>query len=360
MPSLPLPIIVALLLLLLAATNQQTLRETATGRVFLSVLLIYAVSMALIGLRWSLDMVTLLPLVATLAIVSSALLYLAFCSLGRPGPVIVFSRDWIHLLPVLAVAASTLLLQSWVDVLVIAAKLFYAVLLARLALRAPDTLKLVRLSWLKNAQLALWGATVLLIVSIMLDIVITIDFARYDGRHAENLVGWMSFANLLLLGWATVKAGQGRTVEHLEVAQTNTPSTSESKQNLTGNRDSGGDDKPSFDPAEDARLLEKLNTLLIDDRLYADTELNLQRLARKAGVPARTVSRVVNANTNQNLSQWINNARVNAACTALSDQKVSVNQAMLEAGFVTKSNFNREFRRLKGCSPSQWREINGE
>jgi AraC-like DNA-binding protein len=28
---------------------------------------------------------------------------------------------------------------------------------------------------------------------------------------------------------------------------------------------------------------------------------------------------------------------------------------MLEAGFSTKSNFNREFRRVTGTSPAQWR-----
>ena len=27
---------------------------------------------------------------------------------------------------------------------------------------------------------------------------------------------------------------------------------------------------------------------------------------------------------------------------------------MLESGFNTKSNFNREFLRLKGASPTQW------
>jgi AraC-like DNA-binding protein len=27
---------------------------------------------------------------------------------------------------------------------------------------------------------------------------------------------------------------------------------------------------------------------------------------------------------------------------------------MLEAGFVTKSNFNREFRRVTGLTPTKW------
>jgi AraC-like DNA-binding protein len=33
-----------------------------------------------------------------------------------------------------------------------------------------------------------------------------------------------------------------------------------------------------------------------------------------------------------------------------------VTMAMLESGFQTKSNFNREFRRVTSLSPAAWRE----
>jgi len=95
---------------------------------------------------------------------------------------------------------------------------------------------------------------------------------------------------------------------------------------------------------------------LVEDGLYADSELNLQRFARKAGIPARTISRTVNAQTGQNISQWVNNARINAVCRLLENAHLSISEAMFEAGFTTKSNFNREFRRIKGSSPSEWRE----
>lgn len=35
-----------------------------------------------------------------------------------------------------------------------------------------------------------------------------------------------------------------------------------------------------------------------------------------------------------------------------------VTTAMLESGFQTKSNFNREFRRVTGQSPANWRTEN--
>ena len=42
------------------------------------------------------------------------------------------------------------------------------------------------------------------------------------------------------------------------------------------------------------------------------------------------------------------------ACESLMDGE-SVTTAMLSSGFNTRSNFNREFRRITGKSPSDWR-----
>jgi AraC-like DNA-binding protein len=36
--------------------------------------------------------------------------------------------------------------------------------------------------------------------------------------------------------------------------------------------------------------------------------------------------------------------------------RASVTTAMLDSGFNTKSNFNREFLRVTGASPSKWRQ----
>ncbi len=357
MTTLPIPFVVALLLLLLAASNHHQMKETPSGRVFAMVLYTYALSMVCIGLRWSMNMVALLPVAATLSVIGAVLLYLGFRSLGRMGAVINLSRDWVHLVPITLVAMSALMQTTWVEVFLIATKLLYAGLLVQMARQMPDSLQLVRLSWLKNSQQALWGAALLLLVSVAVDIAISIDFALYEGRHSANLVGFVNFLILLLLGWASVSAGRGRVVDR----------DSDSKTDCGLNTDDDADQARSKDriavhsehmntsETDDLRLLEQLNSLLVDDRLYADTELNLQRLARKAGVPARSISRVINTHTGRNISRWINSVRIDAACTLLKDADVSVSQAMLEAGFLTKSNFNREFRRIKGCSPSEWR-----
>ncbi len=343
MISLPIPFVVTFLLVLTAGFNHHHLKETPTGRAFLGVIYLYALTMLLVGFRWSLDWVVLMPAAATLFITSSALLYLAFRSLGRPGPVISIPRDLTHLIPIALVATTALLQPMFAELIQIIAQLRYVGLMTVLAQHAPDSLQLVRFSWLKNTQRALWAAVLFLLVSALVDASIAIDFAYFEGHYSESLVGSVNLVVLLLMGWIAVAAGRGRVIDNdndvLATAVTEASAATISNSTET----------------DDAALLHRLNTLLIDDGMYADAELNLQKLARKSGIPARKISRAINAHTGQNMSQWVNSARIDAACKLLNNEKTTVSEAMFEAGFMTKSNFNREFKRIKGCSPSEWR-----
>jgi AraC-like DNA-binding protein len=73
-------------------------------------------------------------------------------------------------------------------------------------------------------------------------------------------------------------------------------------------------------------------------------------------VPARTISGAGNRVARKNVSQYINDHRIAEACRLLRETDISVTSAMFEAGFQTKSNFNREFRRVTSLSPAAWRE----
>jgi AraC-like DNA-binding protein len=347
MTNLPIPFVAAFLVVLLACSNYQQLKETSTGRMFAIFLYLNALSMVCIGFRWSHELLWLLPIAALLALISTALLYLIFLSLGRRGPVIHLSRDWLHLIPPIVLAILGLTTPQWVEFLLVATKLMYAGLLIQLARQAPSSLQFVRLNWFNNSQKALWGTAVLLVFSVGVDVAIFVDFALFDGRHAARLVGVANLVIVSLLGWASVLAGRGNGADAhasgMKLSDIENPEIDPS----TGTQD-------TFE--HDAQLQHTLNQLLIEHRLYADTDLNLQKLARKAGVPVRIVSRAINTHAQKNVSQWINSARVDAVCELLTDKKISVTQAMNDAGFLTKSNFYREFRRLKGCSPTQWRE----
>lgn len=107
---------------------------------------------------------------------------------------------------------------------------------------------------------------------------------------------------------------------------------------------------------EAADLMARLDALMQRERLYLDPDLTLNRLARRLHVPAKRLSEAINRHSGGNVARLVNSYRVRAACAAL-EQGQSVTEAMLGAGFATKSNFNRAFQLATGQNPSAWRVL---
>jgi AraC-like DNA-binding protein len=103
----------------------------------------------------------------------------------------------------------------------------------------------------------------------------------------------------------------------------------------------------------DTELLAQLDRLLAEERLYLDPGLTLSRLAKRLHVPIKRLSATINRATGENVSRFINGFRIRRACERL-EAGDNVTAAMLESGFNTKSNFNREFLRVTGSTPSTW------
>ncbi len=113
---------------------------------------------------------------------------------------------------------------------------------------------------------------------------------------------------------------------------------------------------PESDPvqeANDAEIMVRLDALMGRDRLYLDPDLTLGRLARRLGLPAKQLSAAINRSTGENVSRYVNRIRVGEAQRTLKAGQ-SVTYSMFSAGFQTKSNFNREFLRVTGQTPSAW------
>jgi AraC-like DNA-binding protein len=348
MLSVPLPIVVALMLLVVMLVNREALLNQPRGRWFLALLVIYCIVLVLIGIRWTSDTVNVMPFLPVLAVVWCILTWIAFRSLSRDGPAIDAS-DWPHLLPVIGVIVALFATPVWLEVVIVSCNLFYAALLIRLAKRGSDALRIVKFGSARNCHRAVWITAVMLIYFAVIEIVIALDFGFFGGRHAAAIVTLANVPTIFLLGLAAAGAGQASSSEESQSAPAAEADVS----------DKSADSAPDTD-TDQAELMQQLTTLLVDDRLYEDTELNLQRLARKAGVPARQVSRAVNRHAGLNVSQWVNEARIRAACALLRQSDATVLEIMQKVGFATKSNFNREFRRITGASPSAWRVENAD
>ncbi len=98
---------------------------------------------------------------------------------------------------------------------------------------------------------------------------------------------------------------------------------------------------------------DRMEALLAERQMYLEPGLTLAQIARRLRVPAKTLSGAINRVKGENVSRVVNGLRIAHACMQL-QTGAGVTQAMLESGFNTKSNFNREFLRVTGLAPSDW------
>ncbi len=124
-------------------------------------------------------------------------------------------------------------------------------------------------------------------------------------------------------------------------------------QRMTGLAGEDDTDMPTAPSEDDHALFARLQDLMANRRLWRDPDVTLSMLARRLHVPAKTLSIAVNRVSGQNISRYVNGHRIAAASASL-QQGASVTEAMLDAGFLTKSNFNREFRRITGKAPTDF------
>ncbi len=338
------PLSFAVSLFLLAFLVRLLLQgRESLGRNHLFVLLValYVVQTVLVGLRWGYGVTAILPILSLFASLVPPLTYLAFRDLAREEGNGLSARDWPHLMPTLVLAVLLVVWRDLIDLLIIGEFLGYGMRLAWLARLGTDGLVASRLDGSLRSHRSLVLAALTLMSSALTDIGISLDMAFDGGRHSAAVVSAATTVILLLLGIAAVVAGAEEGAGGEEEA-------------------SPADEVRAYSPTPevsgaDGEVAAGLDRLIRERRLYADAGLNLGKLARRMGLPARAVSHAVNRVHGMSVSQYVNNFRIAEACRLLAETDMPVTRIVFEAGFMTKSNFNREFLRVTGTNPTRWR-----
>jgi len=104
---------------------------------------------------------------------------------------------------------------------------------------------------------------------------------------------------------------------------------------------------------DDSRRILKVKTYISD---HYTEELRLNQMADVAGMSPSAFSRFFKLHTGRNLSEYIIDIRLGYASRLLVDTSRSISEISYDCGFNNLSNFNRIFRRKKGCSPTEFRE----
>lgn len=332
MPLIPVSFLLALLCLIGIIALRRSSHRTSHLELLL---LIYGAQNVILGLRYGyhLQQVGWLQPIGTILI--PGLIYLALRDLM--GPAQPLARQLWHVFPLLLVLLC-LFWEPWLlDALLIAVYVGYALAMLGALREGEDRLAMVPLNcvWMTRR---FWSALALLLLGVaLIDLLIAIDFTFWAGQHAPTMVTIANIAVMLaVLG--VVFNGQHAPLEMEDVVESE-PETGPAAAN-----------EEDLTP-----LFQQIDRLLRQSELYKESNLNLNRLARRAGVPMRKASRAINQCSGSNVSQYVNHIRIERAAEWLLASDRPVTDIMLDVGFQTKSNFNREFLRIYGVAPKQWR-----
>jgi transcriptional regulator GlxA family with amidase domain len=87
---------------------------------------------------------------------------------------------------------------------------------------------------------------------------------------------------------------------------------------------------------------------------FADS-LRITDLCEAANVSERSLSRYFVQHISESVGTYIARTRVGHACRLLSDTQLPVSVVAARSGFPNVANFNRQFKAMKGMTPSQFR-----
>lgn len=178
------------------------------------------------------------------------------------------------------------------DLLIPGTFLGYGIAIGLHCLRGPDALPQIRLEH-GHLPAMIWAVIALSLgASALSDVLIVATQSLGAFWLAPWLISGFSTANLLLIGVLGV-TGVLRTEPARDVRVGNSPA--------------------------DVAVMKRLEELMQTQRPYLNPDLTLMKLARKTGIPAKQLSSAINRSTGQNVSRYVNNARIATAQKCLSE-----------------------------------------
>ncbi len=120
---------------------------------------------------------------------------------------------------------------------------------------------------------------------------------------------------------------------------------------------------PLLDKELSEDLVVRLKKVMEEEKLWMDPGLNLSMLSTHTGIPAKTISAVLNQHLNKSFNEFINTYRISAIKSRLlssTDKNLTIAGLAYECGFNSQPTFQRAFKSIQGESPSEFLLKNAE
>ncbi|KZN68225.1 hypothetical protein N473_07310 [Pseudoalteromonas luteoviolacea CPMOR-1] len=103
-------------------------------------------------------------------------------------------------------------------------------------------------------------------------------------------------------------------------------------------------------------ISEALKNIMINQQLFMDEELSLNKLSKAISVSENHISETLSQQLKTNFFQFVNGYRIAAAEKLLQETDKRVSTIQYEVGFNSKSTFNTAFKKATGLTPSLYRK----
>lgn len=134
------------------------------------------------------------------------------------------------------------------------------------------------------------------------------------------------------------------------------------KKALAQHKEAEKGDKPAVKPGTASyELMEKIDHLMTEKRLYLNSDCKLSDIASQLGTNSRYVSESIKQHKGIPFTQYVNGYRIAHAQRLLTtDPDMKLAAVCIESGFSNETTFFRIFKAITGMTPGEWlREKNG-
>lgn len=113
--------------------------------------------------------------------------------------------------------------------------------------------------------------------------------------------------------------------------------------------------KASITDNEKKHIIRAFESFITSDEFSLESSWTVSNAAKNVGVSGRKLSEAMNLHYGKSFPQYINELRINEVKTRLKESGDPILNIMLDAGFKSKSNFNKAFHNAVGMSPNDYR-----
>jgi AraC-like DNA-binding protein len=126
-------------------------------------------------------------------------------------------------------------------------------------------------------------------------------------------------------------------------------------EQLSVSRDVVRISSPGFTPEIQASDSDRMETISRFIEKNIDRPLYLSDVARQAGMIEVTFSRYFRSRTGKTFPDYVNELRIARVCRLLAESEHTISEIAWRCGFDSMANFQKQFRRLHGCTPKAYR-----